>query len=44
MMYRAPQAVSLTITVGWVLILAGIIGFWVAVGWVATHITQWLGA
>jgi hypothetical protein len=44
MTYRAPQAVSLTITIGWALILAGIIGFWVTVGWVATHISQWLGA
>jgi hypothetical protein len=44
MSYRAPQSVSLSITIGWVLILAAVVGFWVAVGWVATHITQWLGA
>jgi hypothetical protein len=42
MTYRAPQTISLTVTVGWLIILAlaalVFIGAWV----VGTHIIQWV--
>lgn len=42
--FRPARTVNVTITIGWVLILAAVVTFWVAVGWVAVHIIQWLGA
>ena len=44
MNYRAPQPVSVTLTVGWLLILAFIVAVFIGAAWAGSHIIQWIGA